>query len=104
MRQLDGFMSSTHSLLDLLTNRPTEITDYRPRSEGDNALGSVRPSVRPSVCPFVCALTAEPLPVEGGCLCVCNQWVYGDNRANAVNRRFISDTMPMFANWQLVLI
>ena len=30
---------------------------YRPQSEGDNALGSVRPSVRP----FVCALTAEPL-------------------------------------------
>ncbi len=27
---------------------------YRPRSEGDNALGSVRPSVRLSVCPFVC--------------------------------------------------
>ena len=24
-------------------------TFYRPRSEGDNALGSVRPSVRPSV-------------------------------------------------------
>ncbi len=23
---------------------------YRPRSEGDNALGSVRPSVRPFVC------------------------------------------------------
>ena len=29
---------------------------YRPRSEGDNALGSVRPSV----CLSVCALTAEP--------------------------------------------
>ncbi len=28
---------------------------HRPRSEGDNALGSIRPSVRL----FVCALTAE---------------------------------------------
>ncbi len=27
---------------------------YRPRSEGDNALGSVRLSVRPSVCLSVC--------------------------------------------------
>ncbi len=32
---------------------------YRLRSEGDNALGSVRLSVRLSVCPFVCALTVE---------------------------------------------
>ncbi len=32
---------------------------YRPRSEGDNALGSVRPSIRPSVCLSVrlCALS-----------------------------------------------
>ena len=30
---------------------------YRPRSEGDKALGSVRPSVRP----FVCALTAKSI-------------------------------------------
>ncbi len=22
------------------------------------------------------------------CLCVCNQWAYADNRANAVDRRF----------------
>ena len=53
---------------------------YRPRSlakQGDNALGSVRPSVR--LC--VCALTAEPqicgieesLQVIGVCLCVCEQ-------------------------------
>ncbi len=26
---------------------------YRPRSQGDNTFGSVRPSVRPSVCPSV---------------------------------------------------
>ncbi len=41
------------------------VYDYRPRSEGDNALGSVRPSVRPSVCPSVrlsvCALTAKSI-------------------------------------------
>ncbi len=35
----------------------TWIAHYRPRSEGDNALGSVRPSVRPSVCN---ALLLEP--------------------------------------------
>ena len=37
----------------------------RPRSEGDNALGSIRLPVHP----FVCALTVKPLPV---CLCFCN--------------------------------
>ena len=45
--------------------------NYRPQSEGDNALGSVRLSVRP----FVCALTLEPfesLPVKR-CMCVSNQ-------------------------------
>ncbi len=33
---------------------------YRPRSEGDTVLGSIRPSVCPSVCLSVNALTAEP--------------------------------------------
>ncbi len=33
---------------------------YRPRSEGDNALGSVCPPARP----FVCALTAEPFDLR----------------------------------------
>ncbi len=55
-------------------------------------VASVRPFIRPSVCPFVCAITAEEsLPVLGVCLCVCNHWAYADNRANAVNRRFILD-------------
>ena len=45
---------------------------YRPRSEGDNVLGSVRP--------FVC------LSVR---LSVCNQWAYADNCANAVDRLFL---------------
>ncbi len=50
---------------------PNEYYFYQPRSEGDNALGSVCPSVRPSVN----ALMAEgwSLPVRGFCLCVCNQ-------------------------------
>ncbi len=37
---------------------------YRPRSEGDNVLGSVRPSVRLSVSPSVTALTAEPFDLR----------------------------------------
>ncbi len=37
---------------------------YRPRSEGDNTLSSVRPSIHLSVCPFVCALMAEPVDLE----------------------------------------
>ncbi len=35
---------------------------YRPRSERDNALGSVCQTH--SVCPFVCALTAEPFDLR----------------------------------------
>ncbi len=55
-----------------------EVSYYRPRSEGDNALGSVCPSVCPSVClgvrgahytsrlsPYACALTSS------SCLSVC---------------------------------
>ncbi len=38
--------------------------NYRPRTEGDNALGSVRPSV----CPFVCALTVEPFDIRDSAL------------------------------------
>ncbi len=40
------------------------MNHYRPRSEGDNALGSVRPSVRLSVRLSVCALTAEPFDLR----------------------------------------
>ncbi len=54
---------------------------YRPRSEGDNVLGSVRPSVRL----FVCALLSEPFDLQSVCLCACNQWAYADNRADAVD-------------------
>ena len=35
------------------------LCNYRPRSEGDNALGSVRPSVCPFVCPFVCLCSPQ---------------------------------------------
>ena len=54
--------------------------------EGDNALASVRP--------FVCALTAEDTTFirvisSLRCLCVCNQWVYADNRVNVVDRLLI---------------
>ncbi len=37
---------------------------HRPRSEGDNALGSVRLFVCLSVCPFVCALLFEPFDLR----------------------------------------
>ncbi len=49
---------------------------YRRRSEGDNALGSVRPSVRL----FVLSRLNR--------LCVSNQGAYTDNSADAVDRRF----------------
>ncbi len=81
---------------------------YRPRSEGDNVLGSVRPSVCLSVCQFVLALLFEPfddirgsalpsaatskeesLPVSGVCLCVSNQWACADYCAYAVDRLLI---------------
>ncbi len=72
---------------------------YRPRSEGDNVLGSVRPSVRPFVCLFVRALLFEPFDQKGWnlthyqssgvCLCVCNQWAYAGNCADAVDRLLI---------------
>ncbi len=39
----------------------SRISHYRPRSRGDNTLGSIRLSVGLSVRPFVRALTAEPL-------------------------------------------
>ncbi len=50
--------------------------NYRPRSEGDNALGRVRTSVRPSVRPCVC-------------LFVCNQGAYVDKLADEVDRLLI---------------
>ena len=63
------------------------LVNFRQRSEGDNVLGSVRPSVRLSVRLSVDTLTAEP--VQGYCLCVCNQWAYVDNCADAVDRLLI---------------
>ena len=54
---------------------------YRPRSiakQGDNVLGSIHLSVRLWIC--------VSLPV---CLCVCDQWMYADNRADAVDRLLI---------------
>ncbi len=68
--------------------------NYRPQSEGDNVLGSVRPSVCPSVCPTaVClsinALMATIVITSLRCLSVCNQGAYADNRAYAVDRLLI---------------
>ena len=51
---------------------------YRPRSEGDNVIGSVRPSVRPFVC-------LSSLPVRGFCLSVIIR-ACADNSADAVDR------------------
>ncbi len=45
-------------------NQPNGTPNYRPRSEGDNVLGSVRLSVCPSVRPSVSALTAEPFDLR----------------------------------------
>ncbi len=50
-------------------------------------------SVCPSVCPFVCALTVEPFD-----LCVCNQWAYADNRADAVDRLLIGHNVSPLNN------
>ncbi len=46
------------------TNFLSLIHIYQPRSEGDNVLGSVRPSVHLSVWVSVCALTAEPFDLR----------------------------------------
>ncbi len=58
------------------------FSNYRPQSEGDNVLGSVRPSVRLSGS----ALTAEPFDlrviISPRCLSVC--------RANAVDLLLIN--------------
>ena len=59
---------------------------YRPRSEGDNVLGSVRLSVCPSVGPHTAEDNKSPGVCQGVCLCVCNQWAYADNCADAVDR------------------
>ncbi len=63
----------------------TVVHFYRPRSEGDNVLGSVCLSVRLSVCVCVCLSELSclnrqiwskvwSLPVRGFCLFVCSQW------------------------------
>ncbi len=71
--------------------------NYRPRSEGDNVIGSVRLSVRPSVCPSVCvSVRALLLGAKGGhyrsegfvCLSVISR-ACADNCADAVDRLLI---------------
>ncbi len=62
--------------------------NYQPRSEGDNALGSVCPSVCPSVCVHSHGWTVWPAMSNKShyqskvFVCVCNQWAHADNRAN----------------------
>ena len=45
-------------------------------------------SVHPSAHLFVCLFWSkeESLPAQSICLCVCNQWAYADNHADAVDR------------------
>ncbi len=73
--------------ISLITN--ASGTHYRPRSEGDNVIGSVRPSVRPFVCVsgakgghyrFVCFVCFV-------CLSVISR-ACADNRADAVDRLY----------------
>ncbi len=69
--------------MQLLHSKISAHLYYRPQSEGDNALGSIRPSVRLSVC----ALAAEPFDLRRAlgvitslrCLSVCllSRGVYG---------------------------
>ncbi len=78
---------------------------YRPRSEGDNVLGSVRPSVRPSVS----ALTAEP-SILGARLCQVQQRAkrsyyqpkvfvcVSNNHVDAVDRLLIVRALVMLLN------
>ncbi len=54
------------SLFPLFRDQVVFLACYRPRSGGDNVLGSVRPPVRPSVSP----LAAEPF-IRPWCLSVC---------------------------------
>ncbi len=46
----------TWHLIHMAPIPPLQFSHYQPRSEGDNALGSVRPSVRLSVCLSVLSL------------------------------------------------
>ncbi len=66
------------------------------------AICIVMPNICPSVCLCISALPSEAkskeglLPVQSVCLCACNQGVYADNNANAVDRRLIFDEIaPM---------
>ncbi len=68
-----------------------DLDCYRPRSEGDNVLGSVRPSVRLSDRPFVCQFVQPLLPepfTSQRCLSVC-QLACADYCAEAVDRLLI---------------
>ncbi len=50
----------------LLNAQMVYMSHYRPRSEGDNVIGSVRPSVRRSVRPCVCPSNLEQRVVITG--------------------------------------
>ncbi len=45
--------------------------------------------IRGSALPSAAKSKEEPLPVQKVCLCACNQWVYADNCADAVDRLLI---------------
>ncbi len=59
-----GTTTHTHPFVNMITAKDIFIDREALAKQGDNALGSVRPSVCPSVrlsvCPFVCALLFEP--------------------------------------------
>ncbi len=52
--------------------------------------------IRGSALPSAAMSKEEPLPVQGVCLCACNQWAYADNRADAVDRLLIQ---CIFLRW-----
>ena len=70
--------------MEIISNRIALTCFYRPRSEGDNVIGSIRPSVCVSLDMFVRALLFELFDLGS-----CNQGAYGDNLAEAVDRLLI---------------
>ena len=94
------------------------MASYRPRSEGDNVLGSIHPyvclSIRRSVCVSVQALRVQQKAItlkfgvkgvhyrsEGF---VCNQWGggYADNLADAVDQLLIFVLkMEVILSWHI---
>ncbi len=60
--------------------------------QGDNGIGSVRPSVCVCVCVCVCCAAKSNrshYQSSGVRLCVCDQWAYAGNCADAVDRLLI---------------